>query len=259
MDEKLQKLRDKWEAAGGKIEVHFDFEISPTRSEAQQRLENLNLEEYGKTRNHIEGAVSKLSPFLRMGLYTTNSVIKDLRSNDLSKSDDVINSKFVQELFWREYFHSIARKFPNLLWEDVQEIKTGWKSSDYQENLPSEISQASTGTAVIDRIIRDLLRTGWIHNRCRLYLASYVVHFKRVKWQTGARWMLSHLIDGDVASNNFSWQWVTSTFSKKPYIFNLESAQKFLPKDWDLTPESNHTIDCSYSDLNERLFRLKGI
>ena len=60
-----------------------------------------------------------------------------------------------------------------------------------------------------------------------MYLASYVIHFRRIKWQTGA-FGFATSSDGDEASNNFSWQWVASTFSNKPYIFNLENVEKYF-------------------------------
>jgi deoxyribodipyrimidine photo-lyase len=60
-----------------------------------------------------------------------------------------------------------------------------------------------------------------------MWLAAYTVHWRRVRWQAGARWFLSHLLDGDPASNNLSWQWVASTFSHKPYMFNRQNLERF--------------------------------
>jgi deoxyribodipyrimidine photo-lyase len=87
-----------------------------------------------------------------------------------------------------------------------------------------------------------------------MYLASYVVHFRRIKWQVGARWFLKHLLDGDLASNNFSWQWVASTFSNKPYIFNLENINKYFGKLVDTAPNLNKPINASYEELHKKLF-----
>ena len=88
-----------------------------------------------------------------------------------------------------------------------------------------------------------------------MYLASYVVHFRRIKWQAGAYWFLEHLIDGDEASNNLSWQWVASTFSNKPYIFNLENLSKYFGKIVDCSSENNQILDKTYQQLNSILFR----
>ena len=87
-----------------------------------------------------------------------------------------------------------------------------------------------------------------------MYLASYIVHFRRIKWQTGAKWFLHHLLDGDVASNNLSWQWVASTFSHKPYIFNLENVDKYFGKLVDTSPLTNQPLHASYEALQARLF-----
>ena len=91
-----------------------------------------------------------------------------------------------------------------------------------------------------------------MHNHARMYLASYVVHFRRVRWQAGAEWFLTHLLDGNEASNNFSWQWVASTLSQKPYIFNLENVQNTLltwsilsqnvMKFWLMATSSSHNV-----------------
>jgi len=91
-----------------------------------------------------------------------------------------------------------------------------------------------------------------------LYLAGYVVHFRRVKWQAGARWFLHHLLDGDLASNNLSWQWVASTFSHKPYIFNLENVQKYFGNIVNTDPDANQTIATSYAELTKLLFPYLG-
>ena len=91
-----------------------------------------------------------------------------------------------------------------------------------------------------------------------MYLASYAVHFRRVKWQAGAQWFLTHLLDGDVASNNLSWQWVASTFSNKPYIFNLENVAKYFSTSVDVSAQNNAPLDATYEALNQRLFPALG-
>jgi deoxyribodipyrimidine photo-lyase len=69
-----------------------------------------------------------------------------------------------------------------------------------------------------------------------------------------SRWFLHHLLDGDVASNNLSWQWVASTFSHKPYIFNLENVDKYFGKQVDTSPLTNQPLYASYEALQARLF-----
>ena len=133
-------------------------------------------------------------------------------------------SRISMERFWRSY----AYHHPDQLWTDVEEYKTGFRAEEYQDNLPEEIISATTPTQIINIFIEQLTSTGYLHNHARMYLASYIIHFRRVKWQAGA--VLSHLLDGDIASNNFSWQWIMSTFAGKPYIFNLENVHKCCHK-----------------------------
>jgi deoxyribodipyrimidine photo-lyase len=89
---------------------------------------------------------------------------------------------------------------------------------------------ARTGVRVIDESVRQLYATGWLHNHQRLWLASYCVHLRKVHWRTGADWMVGHLLDGDLASNHLSWQWVAGTFSSKPYLFNAANVARFAPQ-----------------------------
>jgi deoxyribodipyrimidine photo-lyase len=91
-----------------------------------------------------------------------------------------------------------------------------------------------------------------------MYLAAYIVHWRRVRWQAGARWFLQHLLDGDPASNNLSWQWIASTFSNKPYIFNLENVAKYCGADINTVPRHNLVLDQSYERLNDLLFPHMG-
>ena len=98
-----------------------------------------------------------------------------------------------------------------------------------------------------------------MHNHARMYLAAYVVHFRRIRWQAGAAWFLAHLLDGDAAANNYSWQWVASTFGSKPYIFNLENVDKYCGNQVDCRPETNPELDASYDALSARLFPARAL
>jgi len=65
-----------------------------------------------------------------------------------------------------------------------------------------------------------------------MWLASYVVHMRKVHWRTGADWLHGHLLDGDLASNHLSWQWVAGTGSSKLYIFNADNVARYAPASW---------------------------
>ena len=220
------------------------------RLQARQRLDVLNPAEYGASRNHLDGSVTRLSPYIRHGVIRT----VDVRDRALEVATSKPSQKFIQQLAWREYWQRIYKENPDQIWMDIEPYKTGFTSSDYADELPKDIETGQTGVACIDQFISELLRTGYIHNHARLYLASYICHWSRVKWQAGARWFLTHLLDGDPASNNLSWQWVASTFSHKPYYFNLENVVRFSGEDIDTRFKTNRALAGSYEDLYATLF-----
>jgi deoxyribodipyrimidine photo-lyase len=221
------------------------------RRVAQDKLEKIDPIAYARTRNHGDGKITRLSPYIHHGILSLNEV----RNLALKKCTEPVQiTKFIQELAWRDFWVRCLTRNPEWAWQDIEPYKTGFIASDYADDLPDDIVHGNTGVACIDTFIHELIATGYIHNHARMYLASYVVHFRRVKWQAGAQWFLHHLLDGDVASNNLSWQWVASTFSHKPYIFNLENVDKYFGKQVDTTPLTNQPLHASYETLQARLF-----
>jgi deoxyribodipyrimidine photo-lyase len=99
--------------------------------------------------------------------------------------------------------------------------------------------------------VRTLYATGYLHNHARMWLASYIVHIRKVHWRVAADWLYGHLLDGDLASNHLSWQWVAGTGSSKPYLFNADNVVRYAPASWH-SPGS--VIDQTYEAL-DRLAR----
>jgi deoxyribodipyrimidine photo-lyase len=217
---------------------------------AQIRLKELDPIAYGRSRNHLDGAVTRLSPYIRHGVISPNTVRNKVLDN-FSKSK---SERFLQQLAWRDYWQRLYVQNPDWIWNSVEDYKTGFSEDDYADDLPEDIINGKTGVTVIDHFIATLVETGWLHNHARLYLSSYVCHWRRVKWQAGARWMMTHLLDGDPASNNLSWQWVASTFANKPYYFNLDNVRKYSGDDLDTSTENNAELSGSYEELHNRLF-----
>jgi len=225
--------------------------IQGGRKKAEIKLSNIDAIAYARTRNFGDGKVTRLSPYIRHGILSLNEV----RNHALTQcSEPVQIGKFIQELAWRDFWQRVYATHPEWAWEDVEPYKTGFSANDYADHLPEDITCGTTGIACIDAFIRELTATGYIHNHARMYLASYIVHFRHVKWQAGAQWFLQHLLDGDVASNNLSWQWVASTFSNRPYIFNLENVAKYFATTVDVSSANNDPLHASYEVLNQRLF-----
>ena len=133
-------------------------------------------------------------------------------------------------------------------------IKPALAASDYADELPDDIANGETESAAMNHFIDELKSTGYLHNHARMYLAAYIVHWRRVKWQAGAVFFLQYLLDGDAASNNLSFQWVASTFANKPYFFNLDNLQKFAGMQAPCDYHANKCFGGTYDDLAMRLF-----
>lgn len=224
--------------------------VSGGKRSAENKLANVYPGRYAKTRNHLKGAVTELSPYIRHGVVSLNRV----RNLALSRASTSECEKLIQQLAWRDYWQRLYRADPNILWTDAEDYKTGFTADDYADELPDDIRRGETGVAAIDHFINILTDNGTLHNHARLYLAGYICHWRRVKWQAGARWFLEHLLDGDPGSNNLSWQWVASTFSQKPYYYNLENVDKFSGADVNTRPKDNEPLNGTYDELRARLF-----
>jgi deoxyribodipyrimidine photo-lyase len=122
--------------------------------------------------------------------------------------------------------------------------------------MPADVLEARTGIPAIDLAVRELYETGYVHNHARMWLASYLVHLRKVHWHAGAQWMLGHLLDGDLASNHLSWQWVAGTGSSKPYLFNADNVAKYAHEPWHSPGTS---IDTSYEALDAIARRMDAI
>jgi len=215
------------------------------------RLDALDPAGYGRSRNFLDGKVSRLSCFIRHGMISLNQV-RNIALDRVRVPDEA--EKFIQELAWRDYWRRVQHAHPDWIWQDVEAYKTGYTAADYADHLDDDIREGRSGVAAIDDIVTLLKTTGYIHNHARMYLAAYIVHWRRIKWQAGARFMLEHLLDADMASNNLSWQWIASTFSRKPYIFNLDNMHKYAGSKINTSKDGNRPLDASYDELTARLF-----
>ena len=155
-----------------------------------------------------------------------------------------VGHKLVFELGWRAYFRHVWHHRGDGI---LRSLHSGPQpDSAYAAALPEDIRRACTGVPAIDQAVRTLYATGTLHNHARMWLASYVVHLRKVHWRAGADWLHAHLLDGDLASNHLSWQWVAGTGSHKPYVFNADNVAKYAPPDWH-SPGS--AIDTDYETL----------
>lgn len=229
-------------------------ELRGGRKAAEQQMRKASYgTEYSHTRNAIDGKVSRLSAYLRYGVLSLNEV-REYALTHAGKRFEA--EKFVNELAWRDYFQRVYREKGADIWTDIEAYKTGFAPHEYADGLPADIQAGQTGVCFIDDFIAELYQTGYLHNHARMWLAAYVVHWRRVKWQAGARWFLMHLLDGDPASNNLSWQWVASTFSTKPYYYTLENVLKYTGERYQGEPRDfgHEAFVGSYEQMAQRLF-----
>lgn len=236
------------------VAAAYDAHIAVTlggRRAAEAALAAIAPAAYAATRNHLNGAVTRLSPYLRHGVVS----LAEVRNAALRAAPQAA-SKLINELGWRDYYRRVYAAIGDGVWRDLEMYKTGWQAHEYAAKLPADIVTGATGLACIDAFSQELRTTGYLHNHARMWLAAYIVHFRRVRWQAGARWFLTHLLDGDPASNNLSWQWVASTFSQKPYIFNRENLEKYTDGVYCASCPLRGRCDFEgeYSMLEQRLF-----
>jgi deoxyribodipyrimidine photo-lyase len=214
----------------------------PGEAEAQCRLkafiemDQAPIYAYRTNRDRMDlGGTSQLSPYLRFGMLSAkqafsaaNTAISSGKKGEGYESA----STWLNELIWREFYQSILFNFPHVrqmsFRENLRFIE--W------ENNPNDFKSwcnGETGYPIIDAAMRQLSQTGWMHNRARMIVASFLVKDLLIDWRWGERWFMQHLIDGEPAANNGGWQWSAGTGTDAaPYfrIFNpILQAQKFDP------------------------------
>ncbi len=216
--------------------------FEPTLQAAHARVAAIYPDAYARTRNALDGAVTRLSPYLTHGFLSLRQVYESVHARHPLNA----KHKLVFELGWRAYWRHVWTHLGDGI---HQSIHPGLLPDDaYQPDMPVDVLEARTGVPAIDMAVRALYETGYVHNHARMWLASYLVHLRKVRWHAGAQWMLGHLLDGDVASNHLSWQWVAGTASSKPYLFNADNVAKYAPAPWH---SPGTVIDTSYEALDQ--------
>ena len=189
-----------------------------------------------RDRPDLDGT-SRLSAALAFGEIHPRTMLADLseiagqsRESGTPSLEDV--DRFVAELGWREFYADVLWHHPDSVSNDLRD---GFRGMRYDEELPEiDAGKAGkTGFPLVDAGMRQLQETGWMHNRVRMVVASFLVKDLHVWWPIGATYFLEQLEDGDVASNIHSWQWVAGTGTDAaPYfrVFNpVTQGKKFDP------------------------------
>ncbi len=184
-----------------------------------ERLDNIDPVKYAHSRNFTDGAVTYLSPYISRGVISLQQVMQQVLKTYQPKQVE----KFLQELAWREYWQRVWQSIGDTIFTDIKQEQTEVAHS----NMVAAIENAHTGINAIDEHIALLYATGYMHNHVRMYVSSIACNIAKSHWLQPAQWMYYHLLDGDLASNSLSWQWVAGTFSSKKYYCNQENINRY--------------------------------
>jgi deoxyribodipyrimidine photo-lyase len=182
-----------------------------------------------------QAGTSGLSPHLRFGTVGIRRVwAAAIAAKQLARSDEenLGIQTWQQELAWREFYHHVLFYFPQLA---TSAYRPQMQRFEWDQN-PTYFAawcEGRTGYAIVDAAMRQLNQTGWMHNRCRMIVASFLTKDLLINWQEGERYFMQKLVDGDLAANNGGWQWSASSgMDPKPMrIFNpITQARKYDPE-----------------------------
>ena len=249
----------------------FERIWSPKEESALKELQNFiknRIVDYSDSRNFpsIIGT-SKLSPYIKFGQIHVETIWKECTN---AKKKTIGTSKFLTEIGWREFNHTLINHFPHMLknnyskkfdkfpWENNAKFLSAWK-------------KGLTGYPIVDAGMRELYSTGWMHNRVRMIVGSFLVKHLLINWKEGEQYFKNCLLDYSEASNVAGWQWVAgSGADAAPYfrIFNpilqgekfdkegeyvkrwvpelKNVSKKFIHKPWELKDEKNFKLGRDY-------------
>ncbi|HEY7793775.1 MAG TPA: deoxyribodipyrimidine photo-lyase [Gaiellaceae bacterium] len=152
-------------------------------------------------------ATSRLSPYVHFGCVSPTEVA----ALGLERGGDA----FVRQLAWRDFNNQLLRARPELARDDLRRRDGSWGAD---EDALAAWREGRTGVPLVDAAMRQLLREGWMHNRARLVVGSFLTKHLGLDWRHGAAHFSAHLVDGDVANNALNWQWVAGTGADtRPY------------------------------------------
>lgn len=240
--ERLQMIRNAFPDAGGQ---NLAESWQGGRVNALQRLAQVDGLAYERNRNFLNGAVTKLSPYLRHGCINLKEAFDSVKSRFGDQAQ-----KLLFEFAWRDYWRHVWYHYGDAIFSDMEPAKV----ASTREPLPDDIRSGNTNLPCMDGFIADLLADGYVHNHARMWFAAYVLHWRKVDWRAAADWYEAHLLDGDKASNHLSWQWVASTFSSKPYYFNKENLARYTGEKYCADCQAKCPFDASYEQLQAELF-----
>lgn len=224
------------------------------------------VEDYADRRNlPAVGGTSKLSPALKWGTIHPRQLLADLDASGAGSKGQTV---FSSELAWREFYADVLFQQPHTAWSNLNRKMDAMPvdTDAAAQRRFDRWAAGDTGFGIVDAGMNQLAATGWMHNRVRMIVASFLVKDLHLPWQWGARWFMQHLIDGDLASNNHGWQWTAGTGTDAaPYfrVFNPMLQQDRYDPDGEFVdrwaPDAPDPMLDHHAERDEALRRLKTL
>lgn len=226
------------------------------------------VDDYDDGRNALTGhAVSRLSPYLHFGCVSPREIEETLGRGAGAAA-------WRRQLCWRDFYAHVLDHFPGNARHEHQERYRGTIAWSHAQQRFEAWCEGRTGFPVVDAGMRQLRREGWLHNRARLIVGSFLTKDLGIDWRWGERWFMRLLLDGDEASNNGNWQWVASVgvdpapaFQRmfnptlqmkrfdpdgeyvRAYVPELRAVpDAFLPEPWMMPEEVQEAAGCRIGD-----------
>lgn len=220
---------------------------------------------------------SSLSPYLAIGVVSAQQCLAYMLKQI---GEEAFYSTWVSELIWRDFYNDLMFEYPRLAKHKTfkPDAVDHWHEND---DLFKKWQQGQTGFPIVDAGMRQLLKEGWMHNRVRMIVASFLTKLCLIDWRKGEAHFMAHLLDGDLASNNGGWQWSSATgCDAAPYfrIFNPTAQskkfdpdgtyiRKYVPELEEMNAQSIHEPDsasrnqCGYVEpvINYKLARADAL
>lgn len=245
-----------------------------TNAIKQMRVAAKNIAHYSTTHDELTKPTSQLSAYIKFGCISIREIYKTFRSKHA----------FIRQLFWRDFYANILYSFPQVLGHSLKPNydKIKWK---HNERWFQAWCEGKTGIPVVDAGMRQLNTTGYMHNRTRLIVSSFLIKTLLIDWKKGEQYFAKKLTDYDPASNNGNWQWTSGGGAdSQPYfrIFNPWSQQEehdpkceyikqWVPELSSLEPKIIHQWEtewpnyknvkypkpiCDYSEQKEKVLKM---
>jgi len=227
------------EALNKFTKVNPDILVHGGRDNAikQMKIAAKNIKHYAQTRDELSKPTSQLSAYIKFGNVSIREVYYTFKSN----------YSFIRQLFWRDFYYNILYHFPHVLGHSLKPKydKIKWH---HNERWFDAWTKGQTGFPIVDASQRQLLATGWSHNRGRMISSSILIKILLIDWREGERFYAQHLVDYDPASNNGGWQFSSGGGSDSNPFFRY-----FNP----YTQSKEHDPKCEY--IKEWIKELKDI